>query len=126
VQIRVGLKAGEAVVRAIGNDLDMDYSAVSETTDLAARMEQVATPGSILLTAPTLRLGERLVRVAALGPAQSGASARSLRSFGGPGGGTRGGALLHHHCAMDGCEPQPDPPVVAGAAWGKATAVLTR
>ena len=68
VQIRVGLNAGEVVVRAIGNDLHMDYSAIGQTTHLAARMEQLATPGSILLTAATLRLVEGLVRVNALGP----------------------------------------------------------
>src|SRR5881409_1586791 len=66
VQIRVGLNAGEVVVRAIGNDLHMDYSAVGQTTHLAARMEQLAAPGSILLTAATLRLVEGLVRVQAL------------------------------------------------------------
>jgi class 3 adenylate cyclase/tetratricopeptide (TPR) repeat protein len=68
VQIRVGLNAGEVVVRAIGNDLHMDYSAIGQTTHLAARMEQLATPGTILLTAATLRLVEGLVRVNALGP----------------------------------------------------------
>src|SRR5499427_5227910 len=49
VQIRVGLNSGEVVVRAIGNDLHMDYSAIGETTHLAARMEQLAPPGSIRL-----------------------------------------------------------------------------
>jgi len=68
VQIRVGLNAGEVVVRAIGNDLHMDYSAIGQTTHLAARMEQLAPPGSSLLTAATLRLVEGLVRVNALGP----------------------------------------------------------
>src|SRR5215468_9371254 len=68
VQMRVGLNAGEVVVRAIGNDLHMDYSAVGLTTVLAARMEQLATPGSILLTATTLRLVEGLVQVTPLGP----------------------------------------------------------
>src|SRR5215472_86456 len=68
VQMRVGLHAGDVVVRAIGNDLHMDYSAVGQTTHLAARMEQLATPGSILLTAATLRLVEGLVQVTALGP----------------------------------------------------------
>jgi class 3 adenylate cyclase/tetratricopeptide (TPR) repeat protein len=68
VQMRVGLNSGEVVVRAIGNDLHMDYSAVGQTTHLAARMEQLATPGSILLTAATLRLVEAMVRVQALGP----------------------------------------------------------
>jgi class 3 adenylate cyclase/tetratricopeptide (TPR) repeat protein len=68
LQIRVGLNAGDVVVRAIGNDLHMDYSAVGQTTHLAARMEQLATPGSILLTAATLRLVDGLVQVHALGP----------------------------------------------------------
>ena len=68
LRMRVGLNAGEVVVRAIGNDLHMDYSAVGETTVLAARMEQTATPGSIRLSAATLRLVEGLVQVTALGP----------------------------------------------------------
>jgi class 3 adenylate cyclase len=67
MQMRVGLNSGEVVVRAIGNDLHMDYSAVGQTTHLAARMEQLATPGSIWLTAATLRLAEGLVQVNALG-----------------------------------------------------------
>jgi class 3 adenylate cyclase len=67
VQIRVGLNSGEVVVRAIGNDLHMDYSAIGQTTHLAARMEQLATPGSIRLTAETLRLAEGLIQVASLG-----------------------------------------------------------
>jgi len=67
MQMRVGLNSGEVVVRAIGNDLHMDYSAVGQTTHLAARMEQLATPGSIRLTAATLRLVEGLVQVNALG-----------------------------------------------------------
>ena len=68
LRMRVGLNAGEVVVRAIGNDLHMDYSAVGETTVLAARMEQTALPGTIRLSAATLRLVEGLVQVTALGP----------------------------------------------------------
>src|SRR5207245_5457892 len=68
MQVRVGLNSGEVVVRAISNDLHMDYSAVGQTTHLAARMEQLATPGSLRLTAATLRLAEGLVQVNALGP----------------------------------------------------------
>ena len=68
LRMRVGLNSGEVVVRAIGNDLHMDYSAVGETTHLAARMEQLATPGSIRLSAATLRLVEGLVQITALGP----------------------------------------------------------
>jgi len=68
VQIRVGLNSGEVVVRAIGNDLHMDYSAIGQAAHLAARMEQLATPGSIMLTTSTLRLVEGFVQVQALGP----------------------------------------------------------
>ena len=68
MQIRVGLHSGQVVVRAISNDLHMDYSAIGQTTHLAARMEQLAPPGRIRLTADTLRLAEGLVHVTALGP----------------------------------------------------------
>jgi predicted ATPase len=68
MQIRVGLHSGEVVVRAIDNDLHMDYSAIGQTTHLAARMEQLAPPGSTRLTANTLRLVEGWVQVTPLGP----------------------------------------------------------
>src|SRR5499426_2361077 len=56
VRIRVGLNSGDVVVRAIGSDLHMDYTAVGQTTHLAARMEQLADPGSVLATAGTAAL----------------------------------------------------------------------
>src|SRR5712691_7640174 len=68
VQIRVGLHAGAVVVRTIGSDLHMDYTAVGQTTHLAARMEQMAMPGSILLTQAALSLVEGYVQVTPLGP----------------------------------------------------------
>ncbi|MBI3455307.1 MAG: AAA family ATPase [Candidatus Rokubacteria bacterium] len=68
VQIRIGLNSGEVVVRAIGSDLRMDYTAVGQTTHLAARMEQMAKPGSVLATASTLGLAEGYVQVKPLGP----------------------------------------------------------
>jgi class 3 adenylate cyclase/predicted ATPase len=67
VQIRVGLNSGEVVVRTIGSDLHMDYSAIGQTTHLASRMEQLATPGTIRLTAHTLHLVEGFVEVKPLG-----------------------------------------------------------
>ncbi len=67
-QIRVGLNSGEVVVRAIGSDLHLDYTAVGQTTHLASRMEQLATPGTALLTADTVRLAEGYVTVTPLGP----------------------------------------------------------
>ena len=68
LQMRVGVNAGEVVVRAIGSDLHMDYSAIGQTTHLAARMEQMAMPGSILLTPAVLGLVEGFVQVTPLGP----------------------------------------------------------
>jgi class 3 adenylate cyclase len=68
VQIRVGLNSGEVVVRAIGSDLRMDYTAVGQTTHLAARMEQLAKPDTTLLTADVLRLAEGFIAVTPLGP----------------------------------------------------------
>jgi class 3 adenylate cyclase/tetratricopeptide (TPR) repeat protein len=68
IQIRVGLNSGEVVVRAIGSDLRMDYTSVGETTHLAARMEQLARPGTVLMTPATLHLAEGFVRVNSLGP----------------------------------------------------------
>ena len=68
VQIRVGINSGEVVVRSMGSDLRMEYSAVGRTTHMAARMEQLAAPGTIQLTAETLRLVEGLVGVNPLGP----------------------------------------------------------
>ena len=92
LQIRVGLNSGEVVVRAIGSDLHMDYTAVGQTTHVAARMEQMATPGTILLAPSTMQLAEGYVQVAARGPvvvkglaepveiyALTGASARRTR-----------------------------------------------
>jgi class 3 adenylate cyclase len=68
VQIRVGLNSGGVVVRAIDSSLHMDYTAVGQTTHLAARLEQMAKPGSVLTTGETLRLAEGLIQVKPLGP----------------------------------------------------------
>jgi predicted ATPase/class 3 adenylate cyclase len=68
IQIRVGLSSGEVVVRSIGNDLRMDYTVVGQTTNVAARMEQMAAPGSILISADTLALADGYVQVKPLGP----------------------------------------------------------
>jgi class 3 adenylate cyclase/tetratricopeptide (TPR) repeat protein len=68
VQIRVGINSGDVVVRSIGTDLNVEYTAVGQTTHLAARMEQLARPGTTLITEATRRLADRYVEVAAHGP----------------------------------------------------------
>jgi class 3 adenylate cyclase/tetratricopeptide (TPR) repeat protein len=67
VKIRIGLNSGEVVVRAIGSDLHMDYTAVGQTAHLAARMEQIADPGAVVITPGTLALTEDHVEVKSLG-----------------------------------------------------------
>src|SRR2546425_4447372 len=68
VRIRIGLNSGDVIVRTVGSDLRMDYTAVGQTTHLAARMEQLADPGSTLLSSHTLALVEGQIQVKALGP----------------------------------------------------------
>jgi class 3 adenylate cyclase/tetratricopeptide (TPR) repeat protein len=68
LQIRVGLNSGDVVVGTVGSDLRMDYTAIGRTTHLAARMEQLARPGSILMTPSTLELVDGFVTVKSLGP----------------------------------------------------------
>lgn len=58
VQVRIGLNSGEVIVRAIQSDLHMDYTAIGETVHLAARMEQIATPGSVLAGASVFKLAQ--------------------------------------------------------------------
>jgi class 3 adenylate cyclase len=70
IQIRVGLNSGEVVVGAIGNDLKMDYTAIGQTTHLAARMEQMAVPGSIMVSNNTHKLTEGYFQYTGLGPVQ--------------------------------------------------------
>jgi class 3 adenylate cyclase/tetratricopeptide (TPR) repeat protein len=66
--IRVGLNSGEIVVCGISNDLHIDYTVVGQTANLAARLEQMAQPGSILTTSDTVHLAEGYVAVKPLGP----------------------------------------------------------
>ena len=67
-QLRVGLNSGDVAVRSIGRDLYLDYAAFPQTTQVAARIEKEARPGTILMTAETLRLAEGFVEVVPLGP----------------------------------------------------------
>ena len=67
LHIRIGVNSGEVVVRAIGSGLHIDYTAVGQTTHLAARLEQMAMPGSILIAPTTLNLAEGYVVATPLG-----------------------------------------------------------
>jgi hypothetical protein len=69
IAIRVGLHAGEVLVRAIHNDLSVDYDAIGPTVHLAARMEQMAPPGAIYCTANVMRVAKGFIEAVSLGEA---------------------------------------------------------
>jgi len=70
LRLRIGLNTGLVVVGRIGNDLRMDYTAIGDTTNLAARIQALAEPGEILVTASTHRPVEGYVRSEPLGRRQ--------------------------------------------------------
>jgi class 3 adenylate cyclase/pimeloyl-ACP methyl ester carboxylesterase len=78
---RVGLHSGEVVVRAIGNDLSMDYDAIGPTVHLASRMEQLASPGTVRLSGATARLVEGFLRLEPLGEVAVKGMARPVAAF---------------------------------------------
>src|SRR5262245_39243982 len=67
LRIGIGMNSGEVVVRSVANDLTFDYSALGRTTHLAARMEELAPPGAILITSASAREVEGFVQLKALG-----------------------------------------------------------
>jgi class 3 adenylate cyclase/tetratricopeptide (TPR) repeat protein len=56
LQMRIDINTGPVVVGKIGDDLRMDYTAVGDTTNLAARLQQLARPGSVVISELTHRL----------------------------------------------------------------------
>ena len=52
-KLRVGINSGQVVVGSIGDDLRMDYTAIGDTTNLAARVEQAAKPGEVWMSQET-------------------------------------------------------------------------
>ncbi|MEX2648461.1 MAG: alpha/beta fold hydrolase [Alphaproteobacteria bacterium] len=68
LKARIGLNSGDVVVKAIGDDLHLDYDAIGIPVHLASRMEQAAVPGTIRLTARTLALTRDSVLAEPLGP----------------------------------------------------------
>jgi class 3 adenylate cyclase len=67
---RLGLNSGTVIVGGIGDNLRMDYTAVGDTTNLASRLQQMATPRTILLSESTSRLVQGYVRLEALPPVE--------------------------------------------------------
>lgn len=81
LRIGIGLNTGEVVVRSIDTDLNLDYSALGQTTHLAARMQELAKPNWVLLTAATLRQVEGYIEVDDLGAVQAKGFAQPLQAY---------------------------------------------
>ena len=67
LKMRIGIHSGPVVVGTLGNDLRVEFKAVGDTVNLAARMEQLAEPGTTYITQDTFKLTEGLFRFEALG-----------------------------------------------------------
>ncbi len=71
LQIGVGMNSGEVVLRSIDIDINIEYTAIGHTTHLAARLQELAGPGIVLMSSTTLRQVEGFVQVESLGPVQA-------------------------------------------------------
>jgi class 3 adenylate cyclase len=91
--VRMGLNSGEVVVGAIGEDRGMEYTALGHTVGLAQRMEQIAEPGKVYLSANTASLVEGYFVLGALGDFQVKGARRPLRVYELTGPGPARGAL---------------------------------
>jgi class 3 adenylate cyclase len=70
LHMRIGIHTSLVVVGKIGNDLRMDYTAVGDMTNLAARLQQLARPGTVVISEGTHRLGAGFFEVLELGEVQ--------------------------------------------------------
>ncbi len=80
-RLRIGINTGLVVVGRIGNDLRMDYTAVGDTTNLAARLQTLAPPGAILISESTDRLVRGYFETVPVGPLDVKGKATPVRAF---------------------------------------------
>jgi class 3 adenylate cyclase/tetratricopeptide (TPR) repeat protein len=59
-QVRVGINTGLAVLAAVGDEIRTEYTAMGDTTNVAARLQSAAEPGSVLISADTYHLVKQL------------------------------------------------------------------
>src|SRR6267142_2368154 len=80
-QMRMGINTGPVVVGAIGHDLRMDYTAVGDTTNLAARLLAIANPGQIVASRRTQHLRDRVFGFEDLGDFQVKGKSEPVRAY---------------------------------------------
>ncbi|HUO65508.1 MAG TPA: adenylate/guanylate cyclase domain-containing protein [Terriglobales bacterium] len=99
LDVRMGINTGLVVVGKIGDNLRMDYTAVSDTTHVASRLEQLAEPGNILISEATYRLVRGYARVEDLGELSVRGKSDRIRAYKVLGPGSR-------RSRLEGQEPQ--------------------
>jgi tetratricopeptide (TPR) repeat protein len=80
-KMRIGLNSGPVIVGSIGDDLRMDYTAVGDTTNLAARMESMASPGTIFVSGATHRLVRDFFELKSMGKVEVKGKEESQEAF---------------------------------------------
>ncbi len=81
VLVRIGINSGPVVVGTVGNDLRVQFTAVGDTINMAARMEQMAGPGTTYVTEDTFKLTEGFFRFEALGEKQVKGKEKTMKVY---------------------------------------------
>lgn len=81
VNARVGINTGMVMVGQVGNDLQMEYTAMGDATNLAARMEQTANPGTVQISEDTYKLVYRAFEFEDLGSVDVKGKKRPIRIY---------------------------------------------